>query len=57
MGLQTVALESGLSELEATPSLAFRDNPAETFFDKGFQSCVFALDQLACLFKEAIGYM
>jgi len=57
MGLQTVALESGLSQPEVAPSPAFRDNPAETFFDKGLQSCVFSLGQLASLFKETIGYM
>ena len=57
MGLQTVALESGLSQPEAAPSLAFRDNPAKTFFDKSLQSCVLSLDQLARLFKEAFGYM
>jgi hypothetical protein len=44
MGLQTVAFKRGLSQPEMAPSLAFRDNPAETFLDKSLQGCVFSLD-------------
>lgn len=57
MRLQTVALESGLSKAEPSTPFAFRDNPAETLFDKGFQSCPLLVGQLAGLLKEAIWYL
>lgn len=57
MSLQTLALESGLSEPESGAPFAFGDNPAESLFDKGLQRRPLAVGQLASLFEEAIGYL
>ncbi len=57
MRLETVALESGLSQAEPATPFAFRDNPAETLFDKGLESCPLSVSQLASLLKEAIWYL
>jgi hypothetical protein len=39
MGLQTVALESSLSEAEPAAPFTFGNDPAKTFDDESFQSC------------------
>lgn len=57
MRLQAVALESGPSETELTTPFAFGDNPAQTLFDKGLQSCPLSVGQLTGFLKEAIWYL
>lgn len=57
MRLQSVSLESGLSESETAAALALRKGPTETLFDNRFYGSLLTLCQLPHFFVKTIWYL
>jgi hypothetical protein len=57
MRLDAIAFECGLSKSKTPALLSIRDDPAKPLFDKGLKGGSLSMGYLACLFKEAIGYL
>jgi hypothetical protein len=57
MRLQTVSLETGLSESERLAMVTLGKGPAEVFFDDGFYGSLLPLCQLPHFFVETVRYL
>ncbi len=57
VGLQSVALESGLAEPEAAAVLTFGGRPTETRFDNGLHCRLFPVGQLSHFFIKTVWYL
>ena len=57
MKVQTFALESSLSQKEATASFAFSHTPAESLFNEGLQRGSFLVGQFMNFLRKTFRYL